>query len=453
MNNQINIEINAKTNVETAKKQLSKLREEIIGLQKPIKNAVKLQDLQYNKKLLTNQISHIENTKQLAFENQKLVKWINKGKQAQIGFNGAALSLLFFGMAIQKVTVGALTSIFETYKKLIPESNEFNKATTRLSANWEFFKFQLADAFVNSKIFQFLIQGAINLLKWVQQLSPEMKLLIVSLLGVGAALSGWLIISNTVRLGLASVIDQVGTLGVLTSGFSWGALAILGTLLVGAALSMEEFYTNTEIGKKKWELLTSALSTVLKNIVNPIIEGFQNIGININETKELMIVFGAVFHNVLVILGVGINALITILRTLFNILSIIIRTIKNTSEAISSLLVLDFDGATAAWRDWKNGITQDIRDIGEAFTNGVEAQKELTDSWVNAGDIDEMVTQFRQKNTLDSIASDKNGVVNNYIMIDGAAMSTILTDTEKQALQNLLGGGIVTSGGGLSPTI
>ncbi len=140
-------------------------------------------------------------------------------------FDGDAMGIMFFGMAIQKWAVGGLTAMFESYKKIIPESSEFNRQTTVMSANWELFKFQLADALTKSPMFQVMTQKLISMLKTFQALSPETKKWIGYLTAGMAVLGGSMFIFGTMTLGIKSVIGKLMSLG--------GAFEAVGTKGLG----------------------------------------------------------------------------------------------------------------------------------------------------------------------------------------------------------------------------
>lgn len=138
-------------------------------------------------------------------------RFLNQGfrdaRQPLLQFNGDLLSLMFLGMSMQGVFQGALSAIFNGYKDVIPENSKFNREMTKLTANWEFFKFQLADAFVQSKVFDVLINGANSLLTSFQSLSPQMQQFIVLGLGIGTVFAFILTWVSLIGLGIASWIN------------------------------------------------------------------------------------------------------------------------------------------------------------------------------------------------------------------------------------------------------
>jgi len=212
----------------------------------------------------------------------KFEKGINKLNAAFIEFNGNMLSLLFFGMEMNRVFTGALKSIFESYKKLIPEQSEFNILTTRLAANWEFFKFQLADVFANSDFFKVLIQYAINLVQWFQQLSPKTKEIVVQFMLWGAVIGFLLEKIAVMWLGLSSLYNILKVMGAAKI---WGLFSNLAKLsfavLIGDFKSVKEILTQIGV-LKAW----NKFKDLAKIAFDGVITGLKKIG-EIITTKML----------------------------------------------------------------------------------------------------------------------------------------------------------------------
>jgi hypothetical protein len=161
-------------------------------------------------RMLTRQLDNMKlSATQAVVPLGNLGKSLNfrRNSQGLLDFNGDMLSLMFLGMAFQGVFTSALSAIFDGYKKIIPENSAFNREVTKLTANFEFFKFQLADAFANSTLFTVLADSANSLLKMFQGLSPEMKNFVVIGLGVGVVASAFLAWLGIVSLGVASLVN------------------------------------------------------------------------------------------------------------------------------------------------------------------------------------------------------------------------------------------------------
>ena len=151
----------------------------------------------------------------------KFGKFAQHGTKQLVEFNGTALSMMFFGMAINRVFKKAMSSIFDGYKKAIPASSEFNRQTLALSANWEFFKFQLADAFAKSDLFQKFIGFTIGLLHTFEKLPVPVKAFLVDMVALAIVLGTLAVVFGTVSLGIGAVINSFATIsteGVITYG-------------------------------------------------------------------------------------------------------------------------------------------------------------------------------------------------------------------------------------------
>jgi len=181
----------------------------------------------------------------------------NKSAKGVLKFNGNLLGMLFFGMQMKRIFTSALSSIFEGYKKIIPENSKFNTDMTKLNAKWEFFKFQLADAFARSDVFTTLINGASKLLNWFNKLNPTTQKFITISLGLGAAL-GFIIMSvGALGLGLSSIYN------ILKGG---KLLAQLGKLLV--QLKKIAFYDLSKLNGGFKKLGTKIGNISFKSIKN-----------------------------------------------------------------------------------------------------------------------------------------------------------------------------------------
>ncbi len=191
------------------------------------------------------------------FTTNKMLKkqegWWAKSKKGVLGFNGSLLSIMFLGMQMKKTFTAALSSIFEGYKKIIPENHIFNQKMTTLNANWEYFKYQMADAMVSSGVFNVLIDGAIGFVRALQKLPDWAKWSLVAVTAIGVIIGAFLLLAGVVGLGVAGLVD----LGE--------ALGIIGGSSVGIGL------LSTNIGKifkYTWEDLGASIANVSKKFGN-----------------------------------------------------------------------------------------------------------------------------------------------------------------------------------------
>lgn len=171
-------------------------------------------------------------TKQL----QKVSQTIdNVAKRAQTSFKsiqntllGLGLSMLFTGMALKRVVDSALRAIFTTAQLAYGEVSEFNVLTNQLRANWEFFKFTLVEALMQSGLFQMFIGFLISAINWFNSLSPTAKRFIVIMLVGLSFVTGLMMIFGQAALSLLAPLALVGVGGALA--FSM-ILWVVGTLL------------------------------------------------------------------------------------------------------------------------------------------------------------------------------------------------------------------------------
>lgn len=213
VNREINIDINARDNskgvLSNLDKTLNSLTKQISTLnQKLGNNSSVMNRVRNSTKRVTDSTSQLN--KELSI-TEKL--WNNSANEVY-RFNGNLLGTLFFGMEMQRIFGGALSSLFEGYKKIIPEGHKFNTLTRNLTANWEYFKFQLADALFNSEAFQNLIVGATNLVKAFADLSPQTQRVIGWTLVLGTAFGALLFYVSVIGMGIASWANIIKGLGV-----------------------------------------------------------------------------------------------------------------------------------------------------------------------------------------------------------------------------------------------
>jgi hypothetical protein len=197
-----------------------------------------------------------------------------QSKQLQQDLLAVGLSILFTGMAIKRVTDGALRAIYQTAELAYGEISAFSVITGQLAAKWEFFKFSLVDALMQTSVFTNFISFLNELLDTLNGLSPTAKSNITVALLMLSLLAGAFVIVGQYSLfavgmmkafGLSSAMyinRAVGALGILalaflalqpaldesndnidrwTSGITASLLALAGGLLVGGAALVSVF--------------------------------------------------------------------------------------------------------------------------------------------------------------------------------------------------------------------
>jgi len=379
-------------------------------------------------------------------------------KMGVLGFNGSLLSVMFLGMQMKKTFDSALKSIFDGYKKILPEGGAFNKLTTKLSANWEFFKFQLADALAKSPLFQKMIGFTIRLVKWFQNLSPPIKSMIGFLLIAGSIIGSLLFLIGVMGLGFAGVADMVLSINkglvVLKANlvsFTWGSLlAYLPLLLVAAALALISgsivYATGkSETMKTKWKDLTdsfSAFGDVILIIINTILSPF---GFKLDSIGVLFIWIAGITQFVIstfLQLGTGILWVANLaLGALGGALAVILSVMIDVGQAAVEMWKA-FDGGGADFSGFDitttafDTATEKLKNMTVEFG---KAAIEMEKNKISFDDINKSVAEFRANTngigdttltqTLQTTpatgVTQKTEIIN--VNIDG--MSTIFGDT------------------------
>lgn len=141
----------------------------------------------------------------------------NQASKAASAFDMRMLSVLFFGMQLQRTFGGALASLKDTFLKVDGLQTGLSKGVTSLSASWEFLKFSIFNA-LDQPIFLSMIDFLVNAINWVSNLINKYPALGVAIIGAFAALAA------------------TGTVMVIIGQFSLAYIAIfgLGGIIPGA---------------------------------------------------------------------------------------------------------------------------------------------------------------------------------------------------------------------------
>lgn len=115
------------------------------------------------------------------------------------------LSVLFFGMAIQRAFGGILRASFRTWSAVTEGTSQAGGAMGQLTAAWEFFKYSLFDALLNSGLFQGFVSMVLKLVEWWSDLSVKTKSWIANLLIIGAIIGTFMFVFATIALGIDGI--------------------------------------------------------------------------------------------------------------------------------------------------------------------------------------------------------------------------------------------------------
>ena len=126
-------------------------------------------------------------------------------------FDMNALSLLFFGMALQRFFFGILRSLFNTFQKAEGNTNELAQKTMHLKGAWEFLKFSIWNALNQPVFITFLtnlIETIDKIADWVQQ-NEELTLKILKLVAALGALGTAMMVFGTLKLGILGLTNMI----------------------------------------------------------------------------------------------------------------------------------------------------------------------------------------------------------------------------------------------------
>jgi|GEM_PF-3847909 len=144
---------------------------------------------------------------------QPKIKELDKNLQVSFGrFPGYLLSIMFFGMAIQRYIGGAIKDAVNSFLDLTDYATPLGSKIIELQGTFKLFQAELVTAL--EPILSSLIDHIIDLLNWFNNLNSDTKKLIGKVL-IGAAAFGMLaFFVGTVGLGINGLIDGFKVLRV-----------------------------------------------------------------------------------------------------------------------------------------------------------------------------------------------------------------------------------------------
>lgn len=437
-------------------------KNELAGISKHIgairKDMTSLERFNPSKIVQTNKLlGDMENTISKArMQTTKFGQWWEKSQQGVYGFNGALLSTLFFGMEMNRIFGGALKSVFEGYKKLLPEQSAFNIMTTRLSANWEFFKFQLADALANSPLFQALIGYAIKLVQSFQQLSEGTKTFMIAAAGILAVTGMFLQFVGVVGLGIAGLADMGITMAaVKTTALGLGAALAFAVVIKGTQALMD-FAQQTVTGKASADALSESYSGLAKNITESLSGAFTGLNVEFQTNAEMMAYWGQVAQNLLAYIGTAFSGFVLLWKTGWNmsqslmaiaILSITSRleTLVNVIAKVATAMDAVFDTNISSGI---NDTLSDIESFNDALRETVNQTEDINTAWSDfQSQVDsfgsaiaspsQVATEYGQLNDIRSGEYQNITNINVMTASDALAQGLITNDQYNDFMQTL----------------
>lgn len=172
--------------------------------------------------------------KQVEASTKKIDKTMGSINRRANRYLGIGFALLFQGMALQRVFSKFLTSAWTTYQKVIDVQDIFFKKTQELSAAWQFFKFSMIDALLQSNLMVGLIDFVMNIVKALGRLTPEAQA------GLGAIFF-WSMITFGALSILGAVILTVGSFAMALGVSFWGLAGGIATVFAWVGLLAGSF--------------------------------------------------------------------------------------------------------------------------------------------------------------------------------------------------------------------
>lgn len=153
-----------------------------------------------------------------------------RGEAAANHFDFRLLSILFAGMALQRTFGGFARNLINTYTKAEDNTSGLSKATTRLTASFEFLKFSLIDALDNES-FIGIIDGIVGVIDWVSRLPEGVRAGITGVIGALALIGTGAVIWSTIKLAWGALFGIGGILTKLV-GQTTTAVKVLQTSVI-----------------------------------------------------------------------------------------------------------------------------------------------------------------------------------------------------------------------------
>jgi hypothetical protein len=290
-----------------------------------------------------------------------------KARAKMIPFQGDLLSVMFLFMELKRIAFTALSSIFDAYRKLLPENDAFNQQMGILNAEWQVFKASLGAAIIENPIFQALLQWAIDIVGWFNGLNSTWKTIIATGIVLGAVIGFIGFWASFLGLGLISLYNLSLLLPVLISTLSatfaafggvltvagtaakafWASLGGPVTLIIGIILGA--FYILSKFLQKFWIGEDNKIKGFWKNVLAG------------------AITFGAGLVNIIILALTGVIGIFTFMYdTIIGIFKALVTASAQLGKAIWAAIKAGLTGG-----DWKKAFMEafSLKDIATNFTS------------------------------------------------------------------------------------
>jgi len=146
-------------------------------------------------------------------------------------FNMSLLSIMFAGMALQRLGKQMLRSLTTTFQKANEDTEGLGKATWHLQAAWEFFKYSMVEALTQSPLFQMLVQWLLQIVMWLNKLPASAKAFILIGIVILFVIGTLMLLIGQIGLFIGG-LAQMGIIGTTTatslaSIFMWVGIVLV----------------------------------------------------------------------------------------------------------------------------------------------------------------------------------------------------------------------------------
>jgi hypothetical protein len=255
-------------------------------------------------------------------------------------FNMNMLTVMFASMAINRYISQFGRSAITTFQKANEDTVGLGKSTWHLIAAWEFFKYSLVDALTQSPLFQLIVKWLLQVVNWLNKLSPETKSLIALGLAFVFMASAIAVAYSQLQPFFSLMLSKISTSG--------GIFAVTGKLLLIVAI----LYLGYEAIKSFWgqwndgadmsvgelDIFTSSLQFIIRIISFIILLVRQGAKVIASSIKILIFIISDIINQLFLfikmigfLVSYGLNrfdyfgvSVRVIFKTMFNILSVLL---------------------------------------------------------------------------------------------------------------------------------
>jgi len=334
-------------------------------------------------------------------------------------FQGWALSIMFFGMAIQRLFMGITKFAFKTFNEIISSTEGAVSSVALLSASWQYL------GFVIGSILEPIIPVLMSIIMWMAEWVEEHPRLARWLIIIGVIVGTLMTLLGILVLGILGIVNamklfEITTKIVEASKLAWialkGVVTTVGAEILTAGKAIK---TAMVIPTSGWAL--AGLLTVILIIIGLIIYAGIKWQWNWKAMFAQMIVW---FFQFIEALHLGLITIMNAMATLFSMIVdgifwVVNQGIKAANwlrEQVNKLLPEEWQiGVFTSFqsdltRDQLKNWDQAIIDAKQDWADKINPWQEVLDEWTNVLTADERLAEenAEPESELDTAVSSTN---------------------------------------------